>query len=203
MLRLQRLDVPAQLLGHGRRLAVPESEGLRPTPDRVRETLFNWLQPYIAGAHCLDLFAGTGALCLEALSRGAAHVTFVERDARAVQALRDNVETLGVAASTRVVRGDVARELRALPDGDARFSLVFLDPPYDTDSAATLETLGGGALTTPDALVVVQHLTKRPPPAVAGRLAAFRTRRFGETTLTFFRAGAYDAPSPSPAEREV
>ncbi len=187
----------------GRRLATPRGDVTRPTADQVRIALMDTLAPRLPGAWFLDLFAGAGGVGLEALSRGAAHVTFVERDARAVQALRENVATLGVAASARIVRGDVARELRALPDGDARFSLVFLDPPYDTDTAATLETLGTGALTTPDALIVVQHFTKRPPPAAAGRLAAFRTRRFGETTLTFFRAGAYDAPSPSPAEREV
>ena len=185
----------------GRRLVRPRGDVTRPTADQVRIALMDTLMPWLPGARFLDLFAGAGGVGLEALSRGAAHVTFVERDARAVAALRQNVEALGVTAGARVVRGDVARQLAGL--ADAPFTLVFLDPPYDAETAATLEALGAPDLIVPDALVIVQHLTKRPPPARAGGLAAFRTRRFGETTLTFFRAGAYDAPSPSPIEREV
>ena len=109
-----------------RRLPVLTSEGLRPTPDRVRETLFNWLAPIIEGATCLDLFAGTGALCLEALSRGAANVVMVERSAAAQRQLRENVELLG-AAGAQVVATDAVDYLR----GPAhKFDVVFLDPPF-------------------------------------------------------------------------
>ena len=113
----------------GRRLAVPESEGLRPTPDRVRETLFNWLQPYIAGAHCLDLFAGTGALCLEALSRGAARVVMVEQAPAVAEQLRRHVATLQ-ADNAEVVRADAVDFLQQAPQA---FDIVFLDPPFRSD----------------------------------------------------------------------
>lgn len=116
----------------GRRLSVPEAEGLRPTPDRVRETLFNWLQPHIAGASCLDLFAGTGALCLEALSRGAAHVVMVEKAAHVVQRLRQHVATLE-ARNAEVVQADAVDFLRQTPQP---FDIIFLDPPFKSDLIA-------------------------------------------------------------------
>ena len=116
----------------GRRLEVPESEGLRPTPDRVRETLFNWLQPYIAGAQCLDLFAGTGALCLEALSRGAARVVMVEQAPAVAERLRRHVETLQ-ARNAEVVRADAVEFLQQAPQA---FDIVFLDPPFRSDLIA-------------------------------------------------------------------
>lgn len=126
----------------GRRLDVSESEGLRPTPDRVRETLFNWLQPYIAGAHCLDLFAGTGALCLEALSRGAAEVVMVEKASPVAQRLRQHVERLE-AVGAEVVLADAVDFLQRTP---RTFDIVFLDPPFKSNlianCAALVETRG-------------------------------------------------------------
>ena len=123
----------------GSRLDVPVAPGLRPTPDRVRETLFNWLMPVIEGAYCLDLFAGTGALGIEALSRGAAAVDFVETDARLAELLRANLARLKQTA--RVIRGDATQ---FLADEDARYDIVFLDPPFSADlwtsTAEALET---------------------------------------------------------------
>ena len=111
----------------GRRLEFPDLPGLRPTPDRVRETLFNWLAPALPGARCLDLFAGSGALGLEALSRGAAEVLFVERQLLAIRALRDNLARLK-AENARVELADALAWLRqpATP-----FEIVFLDPPFE------------------------------------------------------------------------
>ncbi len=109
-----------------RRLPVPSAEGLRPTPDRVRETLFNWLAPHIAGASCLDLFSGTGALCLEALSRGAAQVVMVEQSAEAVRELRANIARLE-ARGAEVVPADALEYLAGRPRA---FDIVFLDPPF-------------------------------------------------------------------------
>jgi 16S rRNA (guanine966-N2)-methyltransferase len=173
----------------GRRLVTPRGATTRPTADQVRIALMDTLAPRLAGARVLDLFAGAGGVGLEALSRGAAHATFVERDARAVAALGENVETLAVADRTRVVRADVARALGRLAAGGERFDVVFLDPPYDGDLVAeTLAALGAGGVAAPAAVVVAQHFTKRAPAAVYGVLEAFRARRFGETTLTFFRA---------------
>ena len=174
----------------GRRLVSPRGLGTRPTADQVRIALMDTLAPHLLGARFLDLFAGAGSVGLEALSRGAARAVFVERDAAAVAALRRNVGALGVDDRTRVLRADVERALGVLAAADERFELVFLDPPYGADLvAATLGRLGAGTLTAPGALVVAQHFTKQPPPGAAGALTAFRTRRFGETTLTFFRAG--------------
>ena len=186
----------------GRRLATPRGATTRPTADQVRIALLDTLMPWLPGARVLDLFAGAGGVGLEALSRGAAHATLVERDARAVAALRANVATLGVEKAARVVRDDVARALSALARAGERFDVVFLDPPYDTDDVATtLDALGGADLLAAGGVVVAQHLTKRAPAASARVLAAFRTRRFGETTLTFFRHGAPGAGRDDPATR--
>ena len=173
----------------GRRLVTPRGSTTRPTADQVRIALMDTLAPRLPGARVLDLFAGAGGVGLEALSRGAAHATFVESDARAVTALRDNVEALGVGGLVRVRRADVLRELAALYRDGERFDVVFLDPPYDTGLVeTTLQVLGGGGLLLAEGLVIAQHFTKRAPAATLGALAAFRSRRFGETTLTFYRA---------------
>jgi len=127
----------------GSRLDVPSVPGLRPTPDRVRETLFNWLAPTIAGACCLDLFSGTGALGIEALSRGAAQVDFVEVDARLGRLLRENLVRLQQSA---LVHSNDA--LQFLAATDTRYDVVFLDPPF----AAGLWTAAAQALEAHDCL---------------------------------------------------
>ena len=184
----------------GRRLATPRGDTTRPTADQVRIALLDALMPWLPEARVLDLFAGAGGVGLEALSRGAAHATFVERDARAVQALRANVTSLGVERAARVIRDDVRRALQSLRREAERFDVVFLDPPYEGDDVAgTLDALGGAELLGGGAVVVAQHLTKRAPAASVGTLSAFRTRRFGETTLTFFRrAAAEDGGAAGP-----
>jgi len=177
----------------GQRLITPKGRTTRPTADQVRIALMDTLTPRLDGARVLDLFAGAGGVGLEALSRGAGDVTFVERDARAVAALRENVAALGAGKAATVRRGDVLRELQALYQAGERFDIVFLDPPYDAGLVdTTLEALGGGGLLLAEAWVIAQHFTKRPPAERIGALLAFRTRRFGETTLTFYRA----APAP-------
>lgn len=121
----------------GRRIPIVDETEVRPTPDRVRETLFNWLQANIAGARVLDLYAGTGALGFESLSRGAAEAWFVEQDARLVEALYAQAETFG--AQPRIVRQDAAAFLRGR--APQRFDLVFLDPPYVLPVEPLLELL--------------------------------------------------------------
>ncbi len=115
----------------GRKLDFPDEEGLRPTPDRVRDTLFNWLQNDIVDARCLDLFAGSGALGLEALSRGAAHAVLVEKSPIATQQLDAHLRTLRCDNAT-VVRLSAEQFLQRGP-GDTRYDVIFLDPPFDTD----------------------------------------------------------------------
>ena len=125
----------------GRRWPVPDVPGLRPTPDRVRETLFNWLAPHITGMRVLDLFAGSGALRIEAISRGAAEALFVERAPAAAQALEDSLRRLDAGPTARVVRADAVAFLRAPLHG--RFDVVFLDPPFDARLwQPALEALG-------------------------------------------------------------
>ena len=113
----------------GRRLKVLDLEGLRPTPDRIRETLFNWLQPIVLGAHCLDMFAGTGALGFEALSRGASHVVFVDQSAAVVDMLRSESQHFG-AEHAEIYQANVPKQLRKPLK---RFDLVFLDPPFQAE----------------------------------------------------------------------
>lgn len=141
----------------GRKFRFPEGQ-IRPTPDRVRETLFNWLRNQIAGARCLDLYAGSGALGLEALSRGAASVVFVEQQRSVANALRELLQEWG-ATGARVQCGK-AREFLSARPGDERFDVVFLDPPFATGGSgellAALAGLGAGWLAS-DARIYVEH----------------------------------------------
>ena len=163
----------------GRRLRFPSGVEIRPTPDRVRETLFNWLQLRIGGARVLDLFAGSGALGLEALSRGAAHVTFVERDRAAATAIRSVIGEWR-EPSGDVVCDDAVSWLARGPSGQP-FDIVFLDPPYDSAllarSAAILATPGWLA---PDARVYVERRAREPLAAMPENWRELRSGRAGE-----------------------
>lgn len=172
-------------------LRAPRGAGTRPVTDRVKETLFGILGDRVPGARVLDLYAGSGALGIEALSRGAAHAAFVERGREAVASIRHNLERTGLAAQASVHAGDVMRYLR---NAEARFDLVFLDPPYaERAILAPLERLV--PLLAPGAGVVVKHFWRTEVPVPPG-LARWRERRFGETALTFL------APSPEAARTD-
>lgn len=166
----------------GRRLKAPKWEGVRPTSDKLRETLFNILAGRVEGARVLDGYAGTGAVGIEALSRGAVHVTFVERDPRAVSLVQSNLGVCGVAQGYTIHRGDVASVLRQLPTG-AMFDLVLLDPPYQDAVAPALEAAADRL--APDGLIVLERATRREPD-VPVRLARVRDVKSGNSTLTFF-----------------
>src|SRR6476660_8367997 len=166
----------------GRRIEAPSWEGLRPTSDKLRETLFNILAPRIEGARVLDGFAGTGAVGIEALSRGAAHVTFVERDARAVALIEANLAACGIAANYNIRRGAV---LSALGNGAGAFDLILLDPPYDLHPISP--TLAAAAACLSDGgLLVLERATRREPD-VPQMLTRVRDVRSGDSTLTFFQ----------------
>ena len=170
----------------GRRLVAPKGLATRPTSDRVREALFSILGD-IAGRTVLDLYAGSGALGLEALSRGASFATFVERARAPVQALRENIEALGVAAESVVFATEVRAAIRALGRKGTRVGLVFADPPYaDRDTGALLTDLAESGLLAAGAIVVLEHSSKvaPPDPGPAGVLRS--TRVYGNTALTFF-----------------
>jgi 16S rRNA (guanine966-N2)-methyltransferase len=175
----------------GQRLTTPKGRTTRPTADQVRIACLDTLMPYLGAGPFLDLFAGAGGVGIEALSRGAPSAVFVEQDRQAVGALEDNIGRLGLVDRARVLRQDVARALDVLARGGARFAVVFLDPPYASpDAAPAVERIARGDCLLPGAVVVVQHPTKTPPPAEPGSLLPWKSRRFGETTLTFFRGGA-------------
>jgi 16S rRNA (guanine966-N2)-methyltransferase len=184
-----------------RRLKAPPGLDTRPTSDRLRETLFNVLAPRIAGAAFLDLYAGSGAVGIEAISRGAAHVIFVERDPAPARALRANLESLGIAGGFRIHAGSVKtflqkRAVGAGPKPD-RNNIVFLDPPWDAagEYESTLNLLGGPAAAhlAPDALVIAEHRHKQPLAASYGSLSRTRLLEQGDAALSFYSAEAKTA----------
>jgi len=165
-------------------LAAPRGVGTRPIADRVKETLFAILADRVVGAQVLDLYAGSGAIGIEALSRGAAHCDFVEHGRAALATIRENLRRTGLEDRASVRAADVPQHL-ARGAGD-RYDLVFLDPPYDERAIlAPLERLA--PLLAPGAAVVVKHFWRTPVPEPPG-LARWRERRFGETALTFLGA---------------
>jgi 16S rRNA (guanine966-N2)-methyltransferase len=161
----------------GRTISAPDGRQVRPTADRVREAWMSILADAIPGARVLDLYAGSGALGLEALSRGAASATFVELNSPSLRALQANVAALGVADRVTVHRGDALRYVKGLPAG--AFDVVLADPPYARDDAARLVAL---FRSTPFARILsVEH-------KAGDRLDGDSTRRYGDTALTFFHA---------------
>ncbi|TAK02229.1 MAG: 16S rRNA (guanine(966)-N(2))-methyltransferase RsmD [Chloroflexota bacterium] len=173
-------------------------EGTRPIADRVKQTLFAILEPDLrdAGARVLDLFAGSGAGGIEALSRGAAAAVFVERDAGAVATIRANLaRTHLTGSSATVVQAEVVRWLAGASGPVAGpYRVVLVDPPYDRPELLdqSLERLGRGDLLGPGSVVVAKHFWKHRPPDPSGLLRSVRERRFGETALTFYRRPASD-----------
>jgi 16S rRNA (guanine966-N2)-methyltransferase len=179
-----------------RTLVAPAGMATRPSSDRLRETLFNVLAPRMEGARFLDLYAGSGAVGIEALSRGAAHVEFVERGPAALAVLRKNLAALGVTEGFRIHGagvGSVLRKMKAAKsNGDAAFDVVFLDPPYDAlqEYAATLGLLGGDAagLLADGAVVIAEHRRKEKLGAGYGLLSRTRLLEQGDAVLSFYGA---------------
>lgn len=164
----------------GRKLAVPRA-GVRPTSDRVREALFARLGA-LDGTRVLDLYAGSGALGIEALSRGARSAVFIDRAATSCAVLRRNLESLGLAGRSRVVRADLPLGLRRLPPGE-RFELVLADPPYgESEIGEALGVLVRQHRLAVDATLVVERERRHPLPAIAG-LALLDERRYGDTVI--------------------
>ena len=176
-----------------RTLEAPAGLATRPTSDRLRETLFNVLAPRIEGAHFLDLYAGSGAVGIEAISRGAEDVDFVERAEPALRVLRANLSRIGVTAGFRIHGAGVGAVLRKMKPG-AGFDLVFLDPPYDAaqEYAATLGLLGGGtkSLLADGAVVIAEHRKKERLEERYGELGRTRLLEQGDAALSFYAVGA-------------
>jgi 16S rRNA (guanine966-N2)-methyltransferase len=172
----------------GRRVSFPDVPGLRPTPDRVRETLFNWLQHAISGAHCLDLFAGSGALGLEALSRGAKQVVFVEQAVAAAHALQEQLVRFGGEARGQVVEMGAARYLRS---GAQPFDIVFLDPPFGRDALAEyVPLIDAGQWLKPGALVYLENEKQAGVPPLPAHWQLLKSKSAGEVGYHLARRDA-------------
>jgi len=176
----------------GRAIRAPAGDQTRPTSGRLKKSLFDILAPRLAGARFLDLFAGAGAVGLEALSRGAAEVAFVEQSRRATAAIERNLGDLGLSHKAALLRRDVGAALRALAARGQRFDLIFLDPPYrlypagaHAELLARLEALG---LVETGGLVILEHHHKTPLGEVYGSLSRVRQVRAGESVLSFYRS---------------
>ena len=172
----------------GRRLKAPDGMDVRPTSDRLRETLFNVLAGTLEGARVLDAFAGTGAIGLEAWSRGAASVTFVEQNDRALKTLKENVDHCGIGDACVIIRGD----FRTVPIAPPLFDLVVLDPPYriadlDAVTARASEFVGEGGR------LVLEHGRRHESPEQAGRLMRYRVLVAGDSALSFYASPAAEA----------
>jgi len=172
-------------LDRGRRLIAPRGGQTRPTASKVREAIFNILGPPPGAV--LDLYAGTGALGMEALSRGATSAVFVERDHAALAALRRNLRDIGMDERSSVLGLDVRTALRRLAAGHARFCWVFLDPPYVKETEGVLAELSGRDLLTPCAVVMLEHDHRHRPPDSVGGLFLTDRRAYGDTELSFYR----------------
>ena len=179
----------------GRRLKAPAWEGLRPTSDRLRETLFDIVAVRVPSARVLDGYAGTGAVGIEALSRGAARVVFVERDARAARLIGENLARCGVENGYAIIRADLARVVA--PGGTAPFDLIVLDPPYADPGIAAIVARAGRWLAA-GGLLVLEHARRRPAPPAAGPLTRVRTVESGDSALSFYEPTA--APHPAGGE---
>jgi 16S rRNA (guanine(966)-N(2))-methyltransferase RsmD len=184
----------------GRRLGSPSWSGLRPTSDRLRETLFNVVAARIPGARVLDGYAGTGALGIEAISRGASHVTFVEVDPRARALVAANLARCGVQNGCAIIAAGLPRALSELPS-DARFDIILLDPPYDhlkprrpagEDHELHAVISAARERLAPGGVLVLEHARRRPPPE-GGGLVRVRTLEAGDSALSFYEVSSANA----------
>lgn len=168
----------------GRRILLPAGDGVRPSGDRIRETLFNWLAPVLPDARCLDLFAGTGALGIEALSRGAAEVLFVERDPLTARQLQSTLATLA-AAESRIVTGDALKLLSTVP---SRFDVVFLDPPFGAVDLGDLCTLLHGGWLASQARIYLETGRDQALPSLPPGWTVLREQTAGKVRFALLGA---------------
>ena len=160
---------------------------MRPTSDRLRETLFNILAPRIDGSRFLDICAGSGAVGIEALSRGASAVTFIESSLRACAVIEANLSSLGLAPEATIINRDAAASLKRLDQESGQFDIAFFDPPYASAIyTQVMNQLGSGNLLAAEALVIVEHRAKTAPGPECGKLRIFREVKQGQSALAFY-----------------
>lgn len=172
----------------GRRIYLPKGCGIRPTSDRIKETLFNILQP-IEGKAFLEVFAGSGNMGIEALSRGASRVVLIEKDFALAKAIRKNIDTFGFGEHSETLAMEVKRGVRLLCARGEQFDIVFADPPYEINLVEmTLQYLKDGRLLLPDGIIAIQHSMRETcPNTLADQYVLTAQRRCGDTTLSFLK----------------
>ena len=176
-------------LYRGRRIRTLAGADVRPTSDRLRETLFNILAPHLREARVLDVCAGSGAVGIEALSRGARAVTMIESSRLALAVIQENVQTLGLSASVRLLNREAIAALRQLEvEAGGQYDVVYFDPPYASGLyASVLNQLAAGSLLDEDAVVIAEYHARRPPEPAYGPLRRYREVKQGESALAFYR----------------
>jgi 16S rRNA (guanine(966)-N(2))-methyltransferase RsmD len=171
----------------GRRLRAPHGREVRPTSDRLRETLFNIIAPHIEGSRFLDICAGSGAVGIEALSRGAASATFIDSSRHACVVIESNLASLGIISNATIINRDAAAALKRLSADAPKFDVIFFDPPYASDIySQVMSGIVAGHLLAPEALVITEHRAKAPPAAEYGELKIYREVKQGESALAFY-----------------
>jgi 16S rRNA (guanine966-N2)-methyltransferase len=177
----------------GRRLKTLEGLSVRPTSDRLRETLFNILAPRIEEAHFADVCAGSGAVGIEALSRGARHVTFIESSLKAARIISENLRNCGIREGYRVINRDALRALKNLASEQAQFDIIYFDPPYDSEiHTPVMWLIAKHDLLAEDGVVIVEHRRQTPLLPNYDRLRPYRQVAQGDSLLTFFGVEAVE-----------
>ncbi len=171
-------------IGRGRKLKVPAGARVRPTSDKVKQALFNILGQNVEGAHFLDLFAGAGGIGIEALSRGAGLVVFVDDSRDSLRVIQHNIEQTGFKERAQIVASKAEAFLRKT---SGQYDIVFLDPPYSLALEPLLTAIAESGVLKSDAIIVAEHFKKQPSIERAGRLSLYREAQYGDTVLAFYR----------------
>jgi 16S rRNA (guanine966-N2)-methyltransferase len=180
-------------IGKGRKLKVPAGSRVRPTSDKVKQALFNILGERVADASFLDLFAGAGGIGIEALSRGAGRVVFVDASRASLNVVNHNIEQTGFEERSQAVLAKAESFLKK-PSGS--YDIVFLDPPYADEMLPLLELIAGAGILKPGSIVIAEHFKKQPSPARAGDLTLYREAKYGDTVLAFYKIGSQETVAP-------
>lgn len=172
----------------GQKLRTVEGTNTRPTADRVKESIFNILSPWVAGSDILDLFAGTGNLGIEALSREAHSAVFVDKDRGSISVIRDNLNHTGFASSSEVLAMEAAAAINMLKAENRRFDLIFMDPPYGRELVPqTLELLSPTGILRENGIIAAEYDKKDKIPEQAGPFVLYRNRKYGDTMVSFYK----------------